>query len=421
MTPAARLQAAIEVLDRIASSRQPADQALKAWGAASRYAGSGDRRAVADRVYHCLRERGGEGSGRKAVLASLALDDKLPRDEIAALFGGAGHGPAVLTADEQAWLEGLSEGGGALLPEFIAAELERAFGAEASEEAHALLSNRALLNIRINDLKTDVQAVAEGFWEAGIAFEATRLSALGLRVRESTDLHALDAFKDGGFEVQDEGSQIASWLVDAKPGETVVDYCAGGGGKTLALGQMLAGQGRLVACDLNPRRLDVIRPRLERAGITAELHRIGPTGDALDDLQGQADRVLVDAPCSGSGTWRRRPEEAWRLTPDELKRLHALQIDILGRASAFVRPGGRLVYVTCSVLPSENGDVAAAFAAKHKDFRPLPIAEAADTARLTPEGRQRLAELSAGSHIVQLSPLRTGTDGFFIALFQRTS
>jgi 16S rRNA (cytosine967-C5)-methyltransferase len=421
VTPAARLQAAIEVLDRIASSRQPADQVLKAWGAASRYAGSGDRRAVADRVYQCLRERGGEGSGRKAVLASLALDDKLARDDIAALFSGAGHGPAALTADEQAWLEGLSEGGGALLPDFIVAELERAFGAEASEEAHALLSSRALLNIRINDLKTDVQAVAEGFWEAGIPFDATRLSAVGLRVRESTDLHALDAFKDGGFEVQDEGSQIAAWLVGAEPGETVVDYCAGGGGKTLALGQMLRGQGRLVACDLNPRRLDAIRPRLERAGVTAELHRVGPTGDALADLQGQADRVLVDAPCSGSGTWRRRPEEAWRLTPAELKRLHALQIDILERASALVRPGGRLVYVTCSVLPSENGDVAQAFAAKHPDFRPLPVAKAADTALLTPEGRQRLAELSRGGHTVQLSPHRTGTDGFFVALFQRTS
>jgi 16S rRNA (cytosine967-C5)-methyltransferase len=184
---------------------------------------------------------------------------------------------------------------------------------------------------------------------------------------------------------------------------------------------MLKGQGRLVACDLNPRRLDAIRPRLERAGLTAELHRVGPTGDALAELQGLADRVLVDAPCSGSGTWRRRPEEAWRLTPDELKRLHALQIDILERASALVRRGGRLVYVTCSVLPSENGDVAQAFAAKHPDFRPLPVAKAADTELLTPEGRQRLAELSRGGHTVQLSPLRTGTDGFFIALFQRTS
>jgi 16S rRNA (cytosine967-C5)-methyltransferase len=420
MTPAARLQAAIEVLDRIASSRQPADQALKAWGAASRYAGSGDRRAVGDRVYLCLRERGGEGGGRKAVLASLALDDKLPKDEIAALFSGSGHGPAALTDDERAWLAGLSEGG-ALLPDFIVAQLEQAFGDEASEEAHALLSSRALLNIRINSLKTDVQAVAEGLWEAGIPFEATRLSALGMKVREATDLHALDAFKAGGFEVQDEGSQIATWLVGAVPGETVVDYCAGGGGKTLALGLMLAGQGRLVACDLNPRRLDAIRPRLERAGVAAELHRVGPTGDALADLQGQADRVMVDAPCSGSGTWRRRPEEAWRLTPEELKRLNAVQTEVLAKAAALVKPGGRLVYVTCSVLPSENADIASAFAAKHPDFKALPVAQAADTPLLTPEGRQRLAELSQGGHTVQLSPLRTGTDGFFIALFQRTS
>ena len=416
MTPSARLSAAIELLDRIASSRQPADQALKAWGAANRYAGSKDRRAVGDRVYACLRSGGGQG-GRKAVLASLATDDKLPRAEIAALFSGEGHAPAPLTAEESAWLDALPQPGA--LPEFIEAQLGRGFGADWREEAHALLHSRAPLDIRVNSLKAVPYAVSTAFKEIGIAFEPTPLSATGLRVSGAVNLTALDVFKAGSLEVQDEGSQIAAWLVGVAPGETVVDYCAGGGGKTLALGQALRGRGRLVACDLNPRRLDDIRPRLERAGVAAQLRRIGPTGDPMTDLKAKADRVLVDAPCSGSGTWRRRPEEAWRLTPEELKRLHGLQIDILTRAAALVRPGGRLAYVTCSVLPAENGDVIQSFAAKHPEFRPLPISEAAKTDMLTDAARARLAELAHGGHTVQLSPLRTGTDGFFIALFER--
>jgi 16S rRNA (cytosine967-C5)-methyltransferase len=418
LTPAARLQAAIEVLDRIASSRQPADQALKAWGVHNRYAGSGDRRAIADRVYRCLRSGGGQG-WRKAVLVSLAVDDKLSHGEIAALFSGEGHAPALLTAEEAAWLDVLPQQ--AVLPEFLEAQLGRGFGAAWREEAHALMHGRAPLDVRVNSLKAVPYAVSTAFDEVGIAFEPTPLSAAGLRVTGAAALAALDVFKAGALEVQDEGSQIAAWLLGVKPGETVVDYCAGGGGKTLALGQALRGRGRLVACDINPRRLDDIRPRLQRAGVTAQLRRVGPTGDPMTDLADKADRVLVDAPCSGSGTWRRRPEEAWRLTPEELKRLHALQIDVLARAAALVRPGGRLAYVTCSVLPAENSDVIQSFAAKHPQFRPLPVSKAAETDMLTDFARTRLAELSQGGHTVQLSPRRTGTDGFYIALFERNS
>jgi 16S rRNA C967 or C1407 C5-methylase (RsmB/RsmF family) len=258
--------------------------------------------------------------------------------------------------------------------------------------------------------------------DAGFANEPTPLSAVGLRLDVSAaKLASLDAFKAGQFEVQDEGSQIAAFLLGAEPRQTVVDYCAGGGGKTLAIGQMMRGQGSLVACDLNPRRLDAIKPRLERAHLSADLRRVGPTGDKLDDLIGKADRVLVDAPCSGSGTWRRRPEEAWRLTEAQLHAVIKTQKDILGRAAALVRPGGRLAYITCSVLAAENADVVTAFAANHPEFKPLAITEAASTPLLTDTARTRLAELSGGGHTVQLSPRRTGTDGFFIALFQRTS
>jgi 16S rRNA (cytosine967-C5)-methyltransferase len=248
------------------------------------------------------------------------------------------------------------------------------------------------------------------------------LSAFGLRLTApAADLAPLDIFKSGLIEVQDEGSQIAAWLVGAQRDETVIDYCAGGGGKTLALSQAMRGSGRLIACDLNPRRLDAIKPRLQRAGAYAEFRRVGPSGDALEDLKGHADRVLVDAPCSGSGVWRRRPEEAWRLTEAELMRLAAQQLEILVRAADLVRPGGRLVYVTCSVLAAENGDVAEAFAAARPDFQPLPVEAALDGALITEEGRTRLAGLAHGGHRVQLSPVRSQTDGFFIALWTRVS
>jgi 16S rRNA (cytosine967-C5)-methyltransferase len=422
VTPGARLQAAIALLDQIAVSRQPADQVLRAWGGANRYAGSKDRRAVAERVYLCLRaapRMGPEGlrqGGRGRVLASLALQDGLGEAEIAALFSGQGHAPEPLTPEE---IAALSAPAPAALPPFLEDQLRRSFGEDWPAEAEALLSSRAPLDIRINDLKATVEAVSEALAEAGLAAEPTPWSAFGLRLSGAPDLAPLDVFKSGALEVQDEGSQIAAWLTGAERSETVVDYCAGGGGKTLALGQAMRGSGRLIACDLNPRRLDAIKPRLLRAGVHAEFRRVGPTGDPLDDLQGQADRVLVDAPCSGSGTWRRRPEEAWRLTEDEIRRLSALQLEILNRAADLVRPGGRLVYVTCSVLADENAAVTDAFCAARPDFTPLPIERAAYTPMLTLEGRGRLAALAKGGHRLQLSPLRTGTDGFFIALYER--
>ncbi len=417
MTPGARLQAAIEVLDRIASTRQPAEAVLKAWGVANRYAGSGDRRAIGERVFGCLRGEGGL-TGRAAVLASLAKEGR-NADEIALLFSGQGYAPAALTPEERARVQGAGDGR-AGLPPFIEAELARTFGEDWRDETAALLGARAPVDLRVNGLIASPAELSDHLAELGFAPQPTPWSAYGLRLNVSAaKLAALEAFKIGQFEVQDEGSQIAAWLLDTQPGETVVDYCAGGGGKTLALGQTMNGQGALVACDLNPRRLDAIRPRLDRAGLTADLRRVGPTGDTLEDLIGQADRVLVDAPCSGSGVWRRRPEEAWRLTEDQLLALTRTQADIVRRAAALVRPGGRLAYVTCSVLAAENADVAAAFAESHPQFEPLAIAAAAQTPWLTDAGGARLARLADGAHTLQLSPRRAGTDGFFIALFQR--
>jgi 16S rRNA (cytosine967-C5)-methyltransferase len=182
---------------------------------------------------------------------------------------------------------------------------------------------------------------------------------------------------------------------------------------------VMQGAGRLIACDVNARRLEAIPERLQRAGARAELRRTGAEGQGADDLEGQADLVLVDAPCSGSGTWRRRPEGAWRLTVGDVARLSALQSAILARAARLVRPGGRLAYVTCSILSDENDAVAARFAAAHPDFRPVPVASAAETPALTDQARATLARLAGDGHTVQLTPHRTGTDGFFIALFER--
>jgi 16S rRNA (cytosine967-C5)-methyltransferase len=221
-------------------------------------------------------------------------------------------------------------------------------------------------------------------------------------------------------EVLDEASQIAAARAGAAPGWTVVDYCAGGGGKTLAMAAAMRGQGRLIACDVHAKRLAALPERLERAGARAEVRRTGLNGEGTEDLAAQADLVFVDAPCSGSGTWRRHPEGAWRLTPETVERLSALQGEILARASGLVKPGGRLLYATCSVLAQENDAVASGFAAAHPQFRPLAIAEAAKTPALTDAARQRLAELSDHGHTLQLTPRRAGTDGFFLALFERT-
>ena len=464
MTPSARLAAAAEVLDRIAGGRAPAEEALKAWGREHRFAGSKDRRAIADRVYRCLRGKArlgwamGREDGRALVIGSLALIDDLPLAEIEALFSGEGYGPSPLKPNElkrltaepgepPAWAK-------AGLPEFVTEDFKKTFGEAWAAEAEALMAPRAPIDLRVNTAKASVEAVEAELRAAGLEPERTPWSAVGLRLKAEPppNVQKLDAFRDGRIEIQDEGSQLVAFLAGARPGETVVDYCAGGGGKTLVLAAAslplegggagvgvsnrtptpdddgasqtpipgpspLRGKG-VIACDVVQKRLDNIRPRLERAGLNAELRLIGPDGQGMDDLEGQGDLVLVDAPCSGSGTWRRRPEDAWRLTEAEVERLHTLQVAILDRAAKLVTPGGRLAYVTCSMLSRENQASADAFETAHPDFRPIRIRDALYGAPLTPAALERLSALADG-HRLRLSPLTAGTDGFFIALYER--
>ena len=439
MTPAARLAAAIEILDSLAAARTPADQVLKVWGKAHRFAGSGDRRAIAERVYSTLRARAelawamGGSDGRALVLGALSRLDGLAPDEIAALFSGEGHAPSPLTDAERTRLAadpGAPPADAAAgVPDFVADRLAVRYGETWAAEARALVRPRAPVDLRVNRLAGGVEGALRLLALDGIEAEPAPWSALALRLPPALapDIQKTRAYSTGWIEVQDEGSQIAAALAGAQPGWAVVDYCAGGGGKTLALAAQMQRSrpdserdlGRLVACDVDRRRLQAIPERLKRAGASAELRLTGANGEGTEDLAAAADLVLVDAPCSGSGTWRRHPEGAWRLTPEDVARLSGLQQAILARATALVKPGGRLVYVTCSVLRDENEAVAEAFAAAHPDFRPVPIAEAAATPDLTDAARARLAELAEGGHTVQLTPLRTGTDGFFVALFER--
>lgn len=418
MTPAARLAAAASVLDSIAQGRQPAEAVLKAWGQANRYAGSKDRRAVADRVYRVLRARarlswamGGREDGRALVIGALSLLDGLTLAEIEALHSGEGYGPRPLSKQERARLSAVGEGElpgwvAAGLPEFAAEDFKARFGARWAEEVHALMQPRAPIDLRVNLALTTMDAAVDELRQAGLDPQRTPWSDVGLRLPSEPppNIQTLDGFKAGRFEIQDEGSQIVCALAGAAPGLTVVDYCAGGGGKTLGLGALMRDQGRLVASDVVRKRLDNIRPRLDRAGLQAELRLIGQNGGGMDDLNDRADLVFVDAPCSGSGTWRRRPEDAWRLTPDEVGRLHALQVRILGQAARLVRPGGRLAYVTCSMLSAENEASADAFETANPGCIPV---ETVPPFSDRPSARHRL------------SPASTGTDGFFFALYER--
>ena len=382
MTPAARAQAAIEILEEvIASARSdgpPADALVAAYFKSRRYAGSGDRRAVRELVFRAVR-RSAElpGSGRTAMLG-IAPE----------LFDGSPHGPAPRGEDEQ-------PAAASLVPDWLGGELSPLV---AAEELAALVE-RAPLDLRANLLKTDREAL-RGEWPGAVP---TPLSPWGLRLPTDTPVTSHTAYLDGRAEVQDEGSQLVALAGEVAGGERIVDLCAGGGGKALALAAA-ARQAEIIACDVSRQRLSQLPPRAERAGARVAIRLLNPPREAaeLSDLAGTCDLVLVDAPCSGSGTWRRNPEGRWRLTPERLERLAALQARVLDLAAPLVKPGGRLVYAVCSVLAREGAAQADAFLSRHSAFGAMDIPFAAG--RLDGVGRL-------------LTPGHDGTDGFFIARF----
>jgi len=393
VTPAARLQAAIEIVDEvIAAARRggaAADTLIAAYFRARRYAGSKDRRAVRDLVYAAIRRVGEMPDSGRAALIGLAE----AQPDLAALFDGGSHAPAPIDPEEAVAPRGVAP---AWLTEKLGRQLD-------GGELEALLG-RAPLDLRANRLKTRREAMLAALPGS----EPGRWSPDALRLPEGTQVERLPEWESGMIEVQDEGSQLIVDACAARPGMTIVDLCAGAGGKTLALAAAMDGQGRLVACDVDRARLARLAPRAARAGATFVETRLldgGREAAALADLAGQADTVLVDAPCSGTGTWRRNPEARWRLTPDRLARLCAMQAHVLALAAPLVRPGGRLVYAVCSLLEEEGPAQVAAFIAAQAGWDSLPEPIAAG--RVVGPGRL-------------LTPAADGTDGFFVAVLVRS-
>jgi 16S rRNA (cytosine967-C5)-methyltransferase len=431
MTPSARLAAAIEALGAIsAEAGPPADRVLDRYFRDRRYIGSKDRQAIAERVFGVLRRRARldwhlRESGyrdvvdaRRRVLADVIVADGRSMDAIDQLFSAGPYATGKLSDRERDLAEKLA--GRPLdapeappeCPYWLAERLRALYGERFLEEMSAL-NRPAPFDLRVNLLKAKDRDEAQAALKAeGVEAEPTKLSPLGLRLGARKPIEHWTAFRAGQVEVQDEGSQIVAMLVDAKPGMKVADYCAGAGGKTLALAAAMGNEGRIVACDTSEGRLDRARVRLRRAGVhNVETHLLS-TGDKWTKRQaGAFDRVLVDAPCSGSGTWRRNPDARWRYGPDDLDALIEDQRQILDRAAKLVKSGGRLVYATCALLREENEDQVASFLERNPGFVQIPVP---DLWAGTVGGEAPSQEPS-----LRLTPAAHGTDGFFVAVLER--
>ncbi|MEP9368922.1 RsmB/NOP family class I SAM-dependent RNA methyltransferase [Xanthobacter sp. VNH20] len=431
MIPSARLSAAIEVLGDIAVKRRPAGDSLKEWGLAHRFAGSGDRAAISGLVFDTLRRRAsaahvmGAETPRALVLGMLAVMRGLDLDAISRLCDGARFAPAPLTTEETARLADPSLEGAAPwvkgdYAQWLDPYLNVVFGADRVEEGRALAS-RAPLDLRVNTLKSTPEAALVEL--SHLSPQPGQWSPLSLRIildaeGKAPPLTSEGAFVKGEVEVQDEGSQIAAILASPLPGSQVLDLCAGAGGKTLEFAALMDNKGQLYAHDSDIRRLKPIHERLARAGVRNVQIR-APRGDAdvLADLAGQMDLVLVDAPCTGTGTWRRNPDAKWRMRPGALAERTAEQAKILEQATRYVKSGGRLAYVTCSLLDVENGAQIRALLEKHPDFSVVPPMET-----VLALGSQGLALRTAALESPEgllLTPRRTGTDGFFVSVLKR--
>jgi 16S rRNA (cytosine967-C5)-methyltransferase len=431
MTPGASAAAAIEVLTEIETRKRPAAEALKDWGIAHRFAGSGDRAAIGNLVFDALRTRAsaafamGEDSPRALVLRTLASSWHMSPEAVAAIVDGTRHAPPPLSDAERAGLEReIPEDAPPYIkgdyPEWLQPELEQAFGARAGDEG-AALARRAPVDLRVNTLKADRDKVLKALRR----FEAsgTPLSTVGVRIAQvpgpgkSPHVEAEPGHGKGWYEVQDEGSQLATLLAGTKPRQQVIDLCAGAGGKTLTLAALMENTGQLYAYDADRMRLRPIFERLKRAG--ARNVQVLPAADpaGLAKLEGKLDLVLIDAPCTGSGVWRRRPDAKWRLSPQMLEARRAEQEAVLAEGAVLVKPGGRLAYITCSVLPSENRDQVNAFLARHPDLQLIPWPEL--WAQALP-GVPAIPSADGSAETLQMTPLSHGTDGFFVAVMQHS-
>ena len=423
-----RLQAAIEVLADIESRHRPVSEALKDWGVSHRFAGSGDRAVIGNIVYDALRWRAssawamGDDTPRSLALGTVARRWEVGAAALAERIAGDDHAPEPLTPDEMTRLETADLASApdhirADVPEWAAPKLERVFGPDWVAEGEAL-ALRPPLDMRVNRLKSKREKVQAALAKFGAT--PTPWSPYGLRIAPTSaegrhpNVQVEPAFQKGWFEVQDEGSQIAALLVGTQPGKQVLDLCAGAGGKTLALAAIMGGKGRVLATDSDRGRLAPIFERVKRAA--AHNVEVRGAGESLKDAVGKMDAVLIDAPCTGSGVWRRRPDAKWKLTERALNNRLGEQAELLGSAARYVKPGGRLVYATCSLLPEENEDQIAAFVAGHPEFAVIAPADLLGRGDVG----DGLASAALGvTNGVVLSPRRTATDGFFVAALER--
>jgi 16S rRNA (cytosine967-C5)-methyltransferase len=389
MTPAARLQAAAEILDEVIRAAvedgSPADALVTRYFKTRRYAGSKDRRAVRELVFRAIRRSAERPASGRAAILGLTIDDS----ELRKLFGGP-RGPEPIG-------DGEAIADAAFIPEWLIPELSPIV---AKDEWPALLQ-RAPLDLRVNAARASRDELLKQFAGA----EPTPLSPWGIRLPPDTRVDDDHAYRDGLVEVQDEGSQLIALACDAAGGDRLLDLCTGAGGKSLALAAA-APAAQILATDSNRQRLAQLQPRADRAGATIETRLLNPPNELaeLSDWNGQADLVLVDAPCSGSGTWRRNPEGRWRLTPERLERVVGVQQRLLDLGAELVRPGGRLVYAVCSILSREGAGQIERFLDRHSSW----ISEATPIAAGRLEGSGRL-----------LTPGHDGTDGFFVARLVR--
>jgi 16S rRNA (cytosine967-C5)-methyltransferase len=428
-----KIQAAIEVLRDVLERRTPVKEAVRDWGKKSRFAGARDRAWISGLVVDALRRKNSIENAMEAtgprVLALGALKhawgwdvrkiEEALKDE---------HAPPPLQGKER---DNLVMAPNPVAPphvqgdypEWLAPHMARAFGNDAVVEGMAMAA-RAPIDLRVNTLKSDPE-------KAGRALEGVKAKAMpelknGFRIpaadsiERGESVEAIPAYSKGWVEVQDMGSQIAAAVSCAAPGEQVLDYCAGGGGKTIAMAAMMQNKGQIFSHDIDGRRLSALIPRIERAGIRNVQLRHPKENASLDDLDLKMDLVMIDAPCTGVGTWRRKPDAKWRVTPNALDKRLQDQAMILRQACNYVRPGGRLVYVTCSFLMEENEDQVASFLADRPDFESEDAAEAAvRSGQLTDAGAKLVRKCRRADRSVRLTPRSAGTDGFYMAVMRR--
>lgn len=435
MRDGGRIAAAIEILDTLQTRHQPVKDAVRDWGKAHRFAGSGDRAWIGGLVLDALRHKLSvshamqDESARALALGTAGRVWGMSADELDEIFDGDEHAPEQLSEVERDGLaRDISDAPMHVrgdFPEWLEESLVRAFGEAAAEEGR-LLSSRAPVDLRVNEVKANFERAFKEVSSKIKAVTESPLTRLGMRIplrdprAKSAAAESIPAYGKGWVEVQDLGSQVAALAAAPKEGMNILDYCAGAGGKTLALSALLNNTGQVHAWDLDWRRLRAIWPRLKRAGTRNVQVHDGKENEVLEPFVDAMDVVFCDAPCTGTGTWRRRPDAKWRLKSTALERRMSEQDTVLNKAQRYVKPGGRLVYVTCSVLPEENGDRVQAFLDTGAPFKPVSaLAVIQSSGGLAADAADTLKACETDLGALQLSPGRTDTDGFYICVLER--